>query len=194
MRITRDLLRAAARRTLESNGYQVVVKIKRGVAPGARLRITKGLGDQTVAVKTSLKRKIGLMRTDNGVWRTIPDVDQVVIAVPAILQDVRSRFLALRRRISWRLLMPPRGTKKGWHPDRLCSCFWIGCKSKSKQSTAGLKGKAKWAKTIPLDEKSLASMKIFTGQQNLIERFKHDLAELHGVEVGKIQIEIRINA
>jgi hypothetical protein len=55
-----------------------------GFLPGARLMAIKGATKIKVAVRTSLDREIGLMRDGNGNWRTIPKVDMVVVAVPAV--------------------------------------------------------------------------------------------------------------
>ncbi|MCX7306530.1 MAG: hypothetical protein NTZ72_00660, partial [Afipia sp.] len=181
MRITRKLLRAAAQGALESSGHRVVADTKRGGVPGTRLKISSDLGDRTVAVRTSLKRKVGLMRDEHGDWRTVPDVDQVVIAVPADTSGSSIEVLGFDAKDIVAAFDAAARHQIGLAVGSPVFVSLDALKSKNKQTTAGLKKKAKWTKTIPLDEKSLASMNIRAGEQGLIERFKRDLAELHGV-------------
>ena len=96
-KLTRGLLRKAAIIVLATErGYRVDAdEIRQGVARGARLIATKGGQKLRVSVRTSLSRKIRLMPRKDKTWRTIPDVDLVVIAVPAdrspIVRRRRSR-------------------------------------------------------------------------------------------------------
>src|SRR5688572_21967942 len=83
-KIPRALLRRAAWAVLEKLGYRVEADEKRqGVAPGARLLATKGNRTSRVAVRTSHSRRVRLMPRSDGNWRTVSDVDLVVVAVPA---------------------------------------------------------------------------------------------------------------
>ena len=82
--ITKELLRGAARHILEERrGYRVTVDKRPGVALGARLRAIQGGEEFKIAVRTSVRREVSLMRRDDGNWRTIPTVDEVVVAVPS---------------------------------------------------------------------------------------------------------------
>ena len=83
--ITRGFLRRAAWAVLDKErGYRVEADERRqGVAPGARLLATKDGRILRVAVRTSLTRKVRLMPLGDGNWRTVSDVDLVVVAVPA---------------------------------------------------------------------------------------------------------------
>ena len=83
-KITKGQLRACARAALERRGYSVTADKGQGFLPGARLMAISGATKIEVAARTSLDREIGLMRDDDGNWRTIPKVDMVVVAVPAV--------------------------------------------------------------------------------------------------------------
>jgi hypothetical protein len=83
MKLTKHVLREAARRALERRGDVVSPKPGAGIVPGARLTAVTGSEPRTVSVRTSLNRELGLMRNDRGRWRTINKVDEVLVAVPS---------------------------------------------------------------------------------------------------------------
>ena len=76
-------LRACARKALEDLGYRVQDIGGAGVVPGARLRLSRGLESFTVAVRTSLGRKVGFVRNPKGGWMTLSFVDRVVAVTPS---------------------------------------------------------------------------------------------------------------
>src|SRR5215207_10763471 len=83
-KLSRDVLRRAASIGLQRAGYRVgQAPGSQGVAAGSRLIATNCEGTFSVAVRTSPSRKITLMRTENGKWRTIKEGGLVVVAVPA---------------------------------------------------------------------------------------------------------------
>jgi hypothetical protein len=196
-KLTRSLLRKAASVTLETEcGYRVDVEENRqGVAQGARLIATKGSDRLRVAVRTSLSRRIRLMRRGDGAWRTISDVDLVVVAVPA---DRRSTAIEVL----------------GFVPDDIIKAFDIALENlrtrdagfpvvvalddKTRRgatnSAAGLKMKAKWKYILPLDAPALREpTEAETGAQ-FIERVKREFAQRNGVDVSTVIVEFHIVA
>lgn len=81
--MTRDQLRTCARTALEQRGYSASIHVVPRAASGARLIAVKGENRLTVAVRTSMKREAGFMRSPDGGWKTISNVDWVVVAVPS---------------------------------------------------------------------------------------------------------------
>src|ERR1700720_2379698 len=61
-KLRRAHLRDCARKALERRGYSVKDISRMGVAPGAQLRISKGSETYRVAVRSSLERKVGIVR------------------------------------------------------------------------------------------------------------------------------------
>ena len=193
-KLTRTLLRKAASVVLETEcGYRVDAdEIRQGVAQGARLIAIKGSQSLRVAVRTSLSRKIRLMRRDDGEWRTIPDVDLVVVAVPA---DRRSTAIEVL----------------GFKPDDITKSFNAALeglktkrdagfpvvvaldeKTRRGAAAAGLKTKAIWKHVLPLDAPTLReATKAETGAE-FINRVKREFAERNGVDVSMVIVEFRI--
>jgi hypothetical protein len=195
-KLTRALLRKAAGVVLETEcGYRVDAdEIRQGVAQGARLIASKGAQTLRVAVRTSLSRKIRLMRRDDGAWRTIPDVDLVVVAVPADRTSTAIEVL-------------------GFKPDDIIKSFDAALESletkrdagfpvvvaldqKTRRGTAaaGLKTKAIWTHVLPLDAPTLReATKAETGAE-FINRVKREFAERNGVDVSMVAVEFRVLA
>jgi len=80
----KELLRLAARRALEGKFGGVFLTKSQGAIPGARLTYTEKGKDKLAAVRTSISSdgRIGLTRNSAGDWRTLDDVDLVVVAAP----------------------------------------------------------------------------------------------------------------
>jgi ABC-type Fe3+-hydroxamate transport system substrate-binding protein len=195
-KLTRALLRKAAGVVLETEcGYRVEVdEIRQGVAQGARLIAIKGAQTLRVAVRTSLSRKIRLMRRDDGAWRTIPDVDLVVVAVPADRKSTAIEVL-------------------GFKPDDIIKSFDAALESletkrdagfpvvvaldeKTRRgvAAAGLKTKAIWKYFLSLDAPALGeATKAETGAE-FINRVKREFAERNGVNVSMVVVEFRLVA
>jgi hypothetical protein len=83
MAIPRQVLRDAAQLALRQHGYEVAVRTAAGAAPGARLTAVKGQTKLDVAVRTSQRREVGLVRGETGRWNTVSRVDQILVAVPS---------------------------------------------------------------------------------------------------------------
>ena len=83
MAILRQVLRDAAQLALRQHGYEVEVRTAPGAAAGARLTAVKGKTKLNVAVRTSQRREVGLVRAETGRWKTASKVDQILVAVPS---------------------------------------------------------------------------------------------------------------
>jgi hypothetical protein len=83
MAIPRHVLREAAQLALRQHGYEVELRSAPGAAPGARLTAVKGETKLSVAVRTSQRRDVGLVRAETGRWKTVTRVDLVLVAVPS---------------------------------------------------------------------------------------------------------------
>jgi hypothetical protein len=132
------------------------------------------------------------MRRDDGEWRTIPDVDLVVVAVPA---DRRSTAIEVL----------------GFKPDDITKSFNAALeglktkrdagfpvvvaldeKTRRGAAAAGLKTKAIWKHVLPLDAPTLReASKAETGAE-FINRVKREFAERNGVDVSMVIVEFRI--
>jgi hypothetical protein len=194
--ITKKLLRGAARKIIEERrGFRVTVDQRPGAAFGARLLAVQGDQEFKIAVRTSTRREVGLMRRDDGHWRTIPSVDEVVVAVPS--EDMTAIEVL------------------GFDPDRMLEAFDAAFKSRkiiqssdapifvaldaemkkgSKSLAANLKAKAKWTEKLMLDAHTLSSIPKSDSSDGFIERIKREFAERNGVDVSKVIVEFRIVA
>ena len=192
--LTRAQLRKAARAVLEiERGYRVDFdEIRQGVAPGARLIAVKGAQKLRVAVRTSLSRKIRLMRRNDGKWRTIQDVDLVVVAVPADRGSTAIEVLGFKRddfiEISDAALQNLKTRDAGFP-------VVVALDEKTKlgsAAAAGLKSKAIWKHVLPLDAPTLQeATKAETGVE-FITRVKREFAERNGVDVSMVVVEFRV--
>jgi hypothetical protein len=191
----RQLLRKCAQEAMEARGYTVRRVTAAGIVPGARLRVKKaGAPERRVAVRTSKDRKVGLMRDpDTGDWRTIPEADEVIVAVQA--QDD-----------------PNLAEVFGFAPEALIRAFdALAAKTLAKKSrekalkspifialdhqlddpnelSSNLKKKSAWSMIVPLKPLKAAA----EGSVGFVERVKREFAELNGVDVSKVLVNFQI--
>jgi hypothetical protein len=161
-----------------------------------------------MAVRTSSKRDVTLLRRSDGKWRTIKDVDEVVVAAPA--EDAADTVDVF-----------------GFKPDRMLELFEQAAAVQRKRnsdlsedlpirvaldegrsngfgkSISGLKNKAMWQKTVTVDdpirefskklgEKADASDREAGAKIGFVERVKHEFAELIGVDVSKVTVHLGV--
>ena len=174
-------------------GYRVDAdEIRQGVAQGARLIAIKGSQSLRVAVRTSLSRKIRLMRRDDGEWRTIPDVDLVVVAVPANRRSTAIEVLGFKPddiTKSFNAALEGLKTKRDAGFPVVVA---LDEKTRRGAAAAGLKTKAIWKHVLPLDAPTLReATKAETGAE-FINRVKREFAERNGVDVSMVIVEFRI--
>lgn len=194
--LSRPLLRHASRVILETKcGYRIADgKKKQGVAEGVRLLATKGLRTEHVAVRTSRSRSVRLVRHKNERWRTIADVDLVVVAVPG---DRKSTMIEVI----------------GFEPSELMDFFDAVTKKPRDDLEAGfpvvvpldkelerevggrpasLRSRAKWSYVVPWDDPCLTEPSTPRSAAGFIERVKREFAALNGVDPSKVVVEFKI--
>lgn len=198
-KITKQRLREAAFLALSDRDYVVSFVTGPGIVPGARLKATKDDKVSEFAVRTSLDREVGLLRKTSGDgWRTIPNVTEVVVAVPDAEDASKIEVL-------------------GFEPDDLIAVFDEAyaavkrvkgnsnynkapvfvpldrqIKSAGGKSLPSLKTQRKWRSEISLERFASGNARPLSLQDDLINRFKRDIAELAKVDVEDITIEIHI--
>jgi hypothetical protein len=194
MKLKRAEMRVFGAQTLESRGFTIEEVRKPGVAPGARLKISNALGEHLVTVRTARSRKIGLLRTESGKWRTIPDVDEVVVVVPADPSGKSVEILGFDPGDIVTAFDEAALHQKGL-PGSPVFVFLDQLESKAGRMASGLSKKAKWREVIKLDAALIESLKERNVSESLfkkLERIKREFAKFNGLDESKVQIDIRV--
>ena len=197
--VTKSQLRGCARTALERRGFAVELILGPGVVPGVRLKATKGPETFTIAVRTSLRRAIGLMRDVDGRWKTIPNVDEVVAVTPAV-DDSRSvevlgfdpnvLIATFDAALAFQLKRYPRLSNKA----PIFVSLDKGRRGGATKSISNLKAQAKWGMVLSLDSTTASESVRSDAINGFIERVKREFAELNGVDVSKVSVDFHINA
>jgi hypothetical protein len=196
MKLTKHVLRVAARRVLERRGDVVSLKPGAGIVPGARLTAAvPGSEPRTISVRTSLVRELGLMRNDKGHWRTINKVDEVLVAVPSddkTSVEVMSFDPNLLEPIFDAALDKRPSLKKD---HRLPLFIPLDDKRLRRTGavTPGLKEKRQWREIIAPDEEMFRKGKEQSSVRGFVERVRREFAEINGVDVSKVKIHFSID-
>ena len=85
--ISKEILRDAAQLALRRRGYEVKIYTAPGAAPGTRLIAVKEAEELRIAVRTSQRREVGIVQAAKGGWKTVSNVEQVLVAVPSKSPD-----------------------------------------------------------------------------------------------------------
>jgi hypothetical protein len=191
-------LRECARLALEGRGIQAEVKPGPGIVPGARLLTMAGSEEREVAVRTSLDREVGLTRHPDGRWMTIPNVDEVVVAVPSAEEPDSAEVLCFDSDVMIEafdaaLAARMKQDSKLSHKAPIFIALDHSAKGSSPNLQSGLKTKSKWRTLIPLSAVSMPSL-ARPSAEGFIDRVKREFAELNGVDVSKVVVEFRIIA
>jgi hypothetical protein len=200
MKIAKEFLRESARLALAERGYsRVEIAHGPGIVPGARLTAVKDGATKLIAVRTSSDREVGLLRNENGNWRTIPKVDLVLVAVPAD-EAAAADVFAFDKDVLLNVFNATVDVveKNKRSKSRFKAPVFVALDDVKNFRTGrvqlGLKARALWQVQIPLSRSALASVSGGTGatRAELIERLKREMAEFAGVDISKIILEIRI--
>jgi hypothetical protein len=200
----KTILRACARAALEQRGYQVRVITRPGVVPGARLNAKKGNEDLDIAVRTSSKRDVTLLRRPDGKWRTIPGVDEVIVAVPAEDNEESIDVFGFEPELMLELFDRAAEVQRKRNSNvseelPICVALDEGRSKGFGKSISGLKNNAKWRKAVTINAsileiaKKLESAKKADGALDFFERVKREFAERNGVDVSKVTVHFAIN-
>ena len=117
MKVRRSLLRECASVALEQRGFTVEPVRGSGILPGARLRAKKDSVTRKVAVRTSLDREVGLTRNSDGKWSTIPQMDEVLVAVPSGDERDLAEILSFDPDVLIRAFNAALKARQGENPD-----------------------------------------------------------------------------
>lgn len=195
MKLTKHIMRVAARLVLERGGNPVSLKPGAGIVPGARLTVGTGPVSRTVSVRTSRHRELALMRNDKGDWRTIGNVDEVLVAVPSedkscvevmsfdpnLLKEIFDHALTQRPDLKTEYGLP----------------LFIQLDDKRSRRagsvTRGLKEQSQWREVITPDEEMLRKAAEQFSARGFIERVKKEFAEINGVDVSKVTVHFGID-
>jgi hypothetical protein len=198
-KVRKQHLRECARFALEARGHRVELKTGAGIVPGARLRTFQGSQAREIAVRTSLDREVGFTRHPDGHWITIPKVDEVVVAVPSAEDPSSAEVLSFDREVMIHACNATLAARMKEYPElsykapifiRLDSSD----RSDSPDATSGLKAKAKWRTSVPLDAVRTHKSASAPAAESFIDRVKREFAELNGVDVSKVVVEFKIIA
>jgi len=190
-KITKGQLRACAREALKRRGYSVTADKGQGFLPGARLTAISGATKIKVAVRTSLDREIGLMRDDDGNWRTIPKVDMVVVAVPAVGDPASVEVFGFDPKVLKREFDVALAAQLERYPDLSHKApIFVSLDNVSGKAISGLKKKAQWREVLAVNSVSPQG----NANAGFVERVKREFAELMGVDVTKVTVDFHIKA
>jgi hypothetical protein len=197
MKITKEILRKSARLALEQEGYETDLAPGPGIVPGAQLNARKDGQILLVAVRTSLDREVGLLRTDNGKWRTIPKVDLVAVAVPAKDDQAAVEVLVFHKDVFIEFV---NATVKIVEKDnknraRFKAPIFIALddskKTRTREAREGLGSKAFLPAIIPLTHPALHKARLASQDSHaFIERAKREIAEYFGVDASNVKLRI----
>jgi hypothetical protein len=202
LKIGKEFLRESARLALMERGYrQVEIVHGPGIVPGARLTAVKDGSPQMIAVRTSSDREIGLLRNQTGTWRTIPNVDLVLAAVPATEAPAADVF-AFDKDVLLNVFDATVDVveKNKRNKSRFKTPIFVALddakNSRTRKIQSGLKTRALWQVQIPMSRSALSPVSTSgrATRAELIERLKQEMAEFAGVDISKIILEIRIVA
>jgi hypothetical protein len=196
-KITKQRLREAAVLTLNDRGYSVSLVRGPGIVPGARLKATKGEKVLEFAVRTSLDREVGLLRKTSGDgWRTIPNVSEVIVAVPDAEDASKIEVLGFEPHVLITVFDEAfAAVKRGKGNSNFSKApvfVPLEAKTPAGEVVPGLKTQATWRSEVSLERFASGNARSLNPQDDLIDRFKRDFAELAKVDAVNITIEIHI--
>ncbi len=183
---TRVSLRQFARAALEEHGYvRVRIRKMRGTAPGARLVAQNKEGlDFDIAVRTSLRREAGFAKTTDGSWRTISEVDLILVSVPGS-KGAEAEVYCFRSTTLTKFLDEIVEQHEG--EIDVTSPIFVAIDAarpkKSKAIATGLREIAEWQE--PFSEPP-------SSWDALMNRTKREAANIIGIDPDQVSVEIKI--
>jgi hypothetical protein len=192
---TRQLLRKCAEEALKQRGYTARLVTAAGIVPGARLQVKKaGEPERRVAVRTSKDRKVGLVRDpDTGDWRTIPEADEVAVAVQAQDDPNLAEVFGFAPEVLIRAFnaLAAKTLAKKSREKALKSPVFIALDHQlddPHELSSNLKKQSSWSMIVPLKPQKTAA----EGSVGFVERVKREFAELNGVDISKVLVNFQI--
>jgi hypothetical protein len=166
-----------------------------GIIGGSRLEVVADDScERTVAVRTSLARELGFARRPEGSWVTLPNVDEVVVAVPSAEEVDDAEVLAFDAHTLIEAFDVALAAQKKNGPGLFSTAPVFIALDGESSATSGLKGKAKWRLVIPRSALSARRKENASATEGFVDRVKREFAEMNGVDVSKVVIEFKIIA
>jgi hypothetical protein len=194
--ILRQVLRDAAQMALRQHGYEVAVQSAPGAAPGARLTAVKGETKLSVAVRTSQRREVGLVRAETGRWKTVSRVDQILVAVPSKPSKSSDRIEVVCFDSKTLIEAFDDHTRKldlTIEPEVPIFVPLDAVRSKgSNAEGSGLKASALWSDEFEMN--ALGRQSKARQLDQFIARVTRDFAELVGVDAERVIVDFRISS
>jgi hypothetical protein len=185
-------LRECARKALEDRGYSVEDLGGAGVVPGARLRVSKGSKAYRVAIRTSLERKVGLVRNPDGGWMTVPSVDRVVVVTPSAEHPNCAEVLGFTPAAIIEAFDEELAARKERNPDfspKAPIFVALDPVRRGKATHQGLKELSQWQRDVPLVSVPSSNGERVTA---FADRVRREFAQLIGTEEEDVTVQFRI--
>ena len=196
MAIPRQVLRDAAQLALRQHGYEVAVRIATGAAPCARLTAVKGQTKLDVAVRTSQRREVGLVRGQTGRWKTVSKVHQILVAVPSKPSKSSDRVEVVCFDSGTLIKAFENHARKlelAIEPEVPVFVPLDSVRPKgSNAETSGLKASALWSEEFQINE--LRRQSKARQFDKFIASVTRDFAELVGIDAERVIVDFRISS
>ena len=199
MAATKAQLRACARAALEQRGFAVEFITGAGIVPGVQLKASKGTNQVNIAVRTSLNREVGLVRSSDGTWRTIPSVDEVLVVAPSVDDPASAEVFGFDPVVLMKIFDAALSAQLKLMPklSQKAPAFVSLDKrehDRHPNAISGLKTKAQWTLLLPIPPASSLEPSQPIANIGFIERVKREFAQLNGVDVSKVRVNFFIDA
>ena len=198
MKVRRSLLRECASVALEQRGFTVEPVRGSGILPGARLRAKNNSVTRKVAVRTSLDREVGLTRNSDGKWSTIPQMDEVLVAVPSGDERDLAEILSFDPDVLIRAFNAALKTRQGENPDfKLKSPIFIALDQVGHGGDASepaLKAMSQWSALVPLASVSRPHFSQNESESEFFDRVKQEFAERYGFDPSKVTVKFSVTS
>jgi len=130
---------------------------------------------------------------------TIPNVDEIVVAVPSAEEPSSAEVFSFDREVMINACNAALAARKKEYPELSDKApIFIALDrvagGRFPEATSGLKAKAKWRTSVPLAAVPTRNNTSDPLKESFIERVKREFAELNGVDVNKVVVEFKIVA
>lgn len=202
---------------LEEQGFVVKNKPGLGVLPGSRLRIQRsGQAQQTVVVRVSKKRKIGISRHQwSGKWFDVPGLNKVIVVAPSLRDPSLADVIEFDAEVLVQAFTVLDALRNGPHTKDRELNFPIFVTldpqpgDEGQSSSSNLIEKASRVTEVPLPgspastsidqvvgvavpARAAAAGEPKVKPEGFIERVRREFAEINGVDVSKVIVNFHI--
>lgn len=165
-----------------------------GIVPGARLRVADGSNERIVAIRTSWDRNVGFARRPDGRWVTMPNVDEVLVVAPSAEEPDLAEIFSFDSYALTEAFDAALAVRKAESPDLSRTAPIFVALDGEPDVTTGLLTKAKSRVTIQRSELLMRRRANRATEESFIDRVKREFAEINGVDVSNVVLEIKIVA